>query len=111
MITGHTEFIDGIPVNVPNEVTKQTKAYHISYNNNTSSKADYGSDTTALYINETGQFLILDGNHTEDFSKCETLNDCLKYFYDRIEQANPYSEHGQVFTFENGKAAYVSSGF
>jgi len=111
MLTGHTEFIEGIPVRIPNEVTSQTKAHHISYNNDASCKTHYGSDTTALYINETAQFLVLNGNHTEGFSKCETLNDCLKYFYDRIEQANQFSEHGQVFTFENGKAAYVSGGF
>lgn len=41
----------------------------------------------------------------------DTLSRIVKYFYDNIEQANKYSEHGTIFSFENGEAKYIKGGY
>lgn len=109
LTTYHTANIQGIPVGVPNKVSKQKKTYHVSYNNY--DRAVYGCDTTALYINKTGQFLILNGNHSSRYDECESLQDCISYFYQNVEQANFRSEHGKVFKFNDEKAEYVKGGY
>ena len=109
--TYHTEYIKGMLVSTPNRLTKQTKEYYISYNNYDTGDDMYGCDTTALYINETGQFLILNGNHIHNYNKCNTLQDCIDYFYKNIEQANTKSEHGKLFKFNGKKAEYVKGGY
>ena len=86
LTTYHTESIQGIPVGVPNKVSKQEKTHYVSYNNY--DRAEYGCDTTALYINETSQFLILNGNHSSGYDGCDSLQDCVDYFYENVEQAN-----------------------
>ena len=109
--TYHTEHIMGMPVGVPNRLTKQTKQFYISYNNYDTGNDMYGCDTTALYINETSQFLILNGKHTDNYNDCSTLQDCINYFYRNIEQANAKSEHGKLFKLDGGKAEYVKGGY
>jgi len=86
--TYHTQNIKGIPVGVPNEITNRNKQYYISYNNYDT--AIYGSDTTALCTNES--FFILNGNHTKEYKKLNSLEECLKYFYDNIEEINFMSD-------------------
>jgi hypothetical protein len=94
--TLHTDFLpNGIPINVPNKITSEGQGYHISYNN--CDIWHYGCPTTALYINETEQFLILNNNHSEAYKKFETLHQCIDYFYANIDQANCKSEHGKIF--------------
>jgi hypothetical protein len=109
LTTYHTENIQGIPVGVPNRVSKQEKTHYVSYNNY--DRAEYGCDTTALYINETSQFLILNGNHSSGYDGCDSLQDCVDYFYENVEQANFRSEHGTIFKFNDGKAEYVKGGY
>ena len=105
-----TKFINGVPVQTPNKVTKETKSYHISYNNRDISI--YGSDTTALYINSTGQFLILNGNHTKNYKDLSTLDEHVKYFYSNINKVNPRSEHGKIFKYDGvNKAKYIKGGY
>ena len=75
----------------PNE-TLSFEDYHISYN---SSYANYGSDTTALVLNDH-VFLILNGDHSEDLinaGKANGIKGCIDLFIQRIGQANPLSEH------------------
>ena len=103
-------FLD-IPIETPNSITKKEHTYHISYNNVDTDESLYGSDTTALYINETSQFLILDGKHTSNYNACNTLQDCVDYFYGNLEQANSKSEHGKVFRCDGVKAEYVNGGY
>ena len=107
--TYHMENYEGGPIGVPNRVTKKEKTYHISYNNVDTDA--YGCDTTALHINETSQFLVLNGKHTDNYNACNTLQDCIDYFYKNLEQANPKSEHGKVFKCDGVKAEYVKGGY
>lgn len=109
--TYHMESFLDIPIETPNRITKKEKTYHISYNNIDTDTDAYGCDTTALYINETSQFLVLNGKHTDKYNDCNTLQDCINYFYLNIEQANPKSEHGKVFKYDGVKAEYVNGGY
>lgn len=90
-----------------NRIPYKTDTHYISYN---PSIRDYGTDTTAIYIHETSQFLILAGDHTEELQGL-TLEDAVTYFYDNVEQAVSQSEHGQIFTFVDGKGDYVAGGY
>lgn len=107
--TSHIKNINGIPIRIPNKIIKESKKYYISYNNKDISI--YGSSTTALYINETSQFLILNGNHVNNYDKLKSLEECLAYFYNNIKKANFRSEHGAVFKFENDKGVYKKGGY
>ena len=106
--TYNTQFTEGVPVGIPNKITKDTTEYYISYNNR--DIASYGSDTTALHINETSQFLILNGNHVAAYKELNNLKECLDYFYSRTEK-NFRSEHGKVFKMIDGKAKYIKGGY
>ena len=106
--TSHIKFIDGLPIMIPNTISEDTSKYYISYNNR--DIASYGSDTTALHINETSQFLILNGNHIAAYKDLNTLEDCLKYFYDSADK-NFRSEHGKVFKMVEGKGMYTNGGY
>lgn len=101
-------FANGIPLHTPNKISKDVKDYYISYN---PSSRDYGSDTTALVINETSQYLILNGDHRKEYNNCSSFKKSLKYFYDNIEKANPKSEHGRLFKKIEGGFAYVKGGY
>lgn len=103
-----TVFLAGVPIHVPNTISKDTKHFYVSYNG---SSRDYGSDTTALYINETGQFLILNGDHRKGYSELKTLEEHLDYFYNNIEKANTKSEHGKVFDKVGERFAYIDGGY
>jgi len=101
------EFCGGIPICRVNQITRREPEFYISYN---PSQRDYGTDTTAMHINETGQFLTLAGNHTDQYNGLN-FTEALAYFYANVDKAVPQSEHGRVFKFENGKAAYVAGGY
>lgn len=100
-------FYDGVPVVQTNQVTQDVPEFYISYN---PSIRDYGVRTTALYIKSTGQFLILTGDHSKQYEGL-SFQECLSYFYAHVKEAVSQSEHGKVFTFVDGKAAYVDGGF
>lgn len=91
----------------PCTTVKNGKTFAVTYN--TRDAGHYGCDTTALYIRETSQFLILNGKHT--FDKCSTLQEHIDYFYKHIDQANPTSEHGTIFRCNDEGAAYVPGGY
>jgi len=101
------QFFNGIPVSQPNTVSETNPDFYVSYN---PSRADYGTDTTALVIRETSQFLILAGNHSKEY-KGLTFKESLSYFYANVSKAVKQSEHGQVFKFVDGKPAYVPGGY
>lgn len=103
-----TEFFNGVPVHTPNVISKDVKQFYVSYNG---SSSHYGSNTTALVINETSQFLILNGDHRKGYSGLETLESCLAYFYSNIEKANPKSEHGRIFKKVGNGFAYIKGGY
>ncbi len=107
--TYHTKVINGIPLGIPNRISKENKCFYVSYNNRDISS--YGSSTTALYINETAQFLILNGNHTEEYKDLNTLEEHLKYFYSNIDKVNFRSEHNKLFKIVDGKGVYVEGGY
>lgn len=107
--TYHTEVINGIPIGVPNKVSKENKILHVSYNNRDISH--YGSDTTALYINETSQFLILNGDHREVYKNLCTLEEHLDYFYDNIDKVNSKSEHRILHKFVDDKLVRIEGGY
>lgn len=93
------KWFNGIPIDVPNKITKNSdeEKYYISYN---PSFRDYGIDTTALVItigdNERQVFYILKGNHEDQYANCESLQECLAYFVENKESAHQFSN-----TFEH----------
>lgn len=109
--TYHIKNILGNPIGVPNLLTKQEKEYYFSYNNYDTDESMYGSDTTALHINQTSQFLLLNGNHTKQYNNCSSLTDCIKHFYANIKQADDKSEHDKLFKCDDVKAEYVKGGY
>jgi hypothetical protein len=86
--TLHTIIADGIPVSVPNEVTETNNGFYISYNNY--DRSIYGSDTTALVLEESTHFLILDGDHRSNLNK--PFESCLDYFHDNARLLNKMSD-------------------
>ena len=89
------KFFDGIPISINNTITKNSKEekYYISYN---SSRRDYGVDTTALVItigdNERMVFYILKGNHSEQYTNCKNLKDCISYLMNNKEYIHEFSD-------------------
>ena len=80
---------------MPNRV-RNFDRFHISYNNRS---ADYGCPTTALVL-EGRVFLVLNGDHVEamvDAAVQGGLQGCMDLFIERIDQANPLSEHMMAF--------------
>ena len=100
-------FIGGVPIYQPNTVSSSNEDFYISYN---PSVRDYGTDTTALVIHSTSQFLILAGNHAKQYEGL-SFEDSLAYFYANVDKAVSQSEHGQVFRFVDGKAFYEKGGY
>lgn len=101
------QFMGGVPISQPNRITWIEPEFYVSYN---PSIHDYGTDTTALHIHETAQFLILAGDHTVEY-KGLSLTEALAYFYANVARAVPQSEHGRVFRFVDGKAFYEKGGY
>lgn len=85
-------------------------SFNISYNDSHRAQQDYGCATTALCINSTGQFLILNGDHRSGYKNLN-FDESLDYFYSHINEASEFSEHGRIFDFNNGNARYVSGGY
>lgn len=107
--THSTKLFNGIPVSVPNKISKDTKDFYVSYNNRDVSL--YGSDTTALHINKTSQFLVLNGDHRQGYKNLVTLEECVQYFYNNIDKANFRSEHKRIFKIVDGKGVYTEGGY
>jgi len=105
MITARTEFIDGIPVTIPNVTTtsKNHKNFYISYNNYNLN--DYGGHDTTALVYEGGQslpiFFILNGNHLKQYKELKEngFDACYKYFLDNKEFMNFRSDK----TLEDGQ--------
>ena len=99
----HDEGFRGYSVPVINtmapNITKDFDGYHISYARYIS---EYGSDTTAIVINQS-IFFVLSGNHASALnaiSQSEGLQGCINYFIDNIDQANRLSDHLTVLGLE-----------
>ena len=75
----------------PNQVY-QFKDFYISYNYK--DHDIYGCETTALVIGNMEKFLILDGDHREQYEPLveKGLDSCLEYFNNNIHLKNKYSE-------------------
>lgn len=74
--------------------------FHLSYN---PSRANYGSDTTAIVLKGT-VFFILNGNHKNELaeiSKTKGLQGVIEYFIDNIDKANKLSEHNLLIEGSN----------
>jgi len=95
--TVHTQFIEGVPCKIPNrtdEIKTGSPHWYISYNNY--DQSIYGCDTTALVLGQGECFLILNGDHRENFSNCiqsmnlskSRLNRCLDYIRENKELLN-----------------------
>ena len=102
-----TMFFDGVPVQVNNTISKEDDAFYVSYN---PIIADYGVDTTALYIRETNQYLILAGDHREEYANLD-FQQSIDYFYANVNNAVVQSEHGKIFKVTDGKAQYIQGGY
>lgn len=73
----------------PNKIVISDSQFHISYNN--TDYAIYGSDTTAIVVNQT-KFYILMGDHTKEYKQCQTLDSCLDYYKKNINLSHKYSD-------------------
>ena len=81
-----------INTNSPNVVAQTQRSFHLSYLPYT---GDYGSDTTALVL-DNNVFLILNGDHKKELltmAQTQGLAGCIKYFTTHITEANQRSEH------------------
>ena len=87
--TLHTIFIGSTPLTVANVVDNTPIGYYVSYNNYDT--YEYGSDTTAIVIDKTSAFLILNGDHREQL-KGLSLEDACKYFHSNVAQKNKRSD-------------------
>lgn len=85
--------INGIPIFIPNS-TIQADGFYISYNSY--DKDIYGCDTTALVNNDMTKFLILNGNHMEEYKKLLRYgyDKCMEYFLKHQDLVNNYSDKG-----------------
>lgn len=89
-MTGKMMNLGGVPIMVPN-TTYQKKGFYVSYNDR--DRRIYGSDTTALVVGDEKKFLILDGNHVEQYEAFgNNLEKCLEYFKQNEKLMNSYSE-------------------
>jgi len=95
--TAHTQFLGGVPCNVPNrtdDVVTGSPHWYVSYNNY--DQAVYGSDTTALVLGQVEYILILNGDHRDGLRACITvkdlatsrLNRCLAYVREHKAELN-----------------------
>ena len=88
-LTGKMINAGGVPMFTPNTIfIDKSNDYYVSYNNR--DIGIYGSDTTALV--HDSRFYILDGNHTDAYSKFESIEECLKYYKDNIHLSNSHSD-------------------
>lgn len=88
------EFFNGVPVTTCNDTFNlKDMGCYVSYNR---SPDGYGCDTTALVrmdgINPS-KFLILNGNHIEQYRKLKHYDLCVEYFKDNLDQKNDMSEN------------------
>lgn len=99
--TYHTVNINGTPIGVPN-VVSQAVGYHVSYNNY--DRQDYGCDTTAIVIDKTSAFLILNGDHRSNLQGL-SIEDACAYFHANVAQKNFRSDDHEddVLTQVDGK--------
>lgn len=86
--TLHNVFIKGTPLVVPNRVT-EGKGYYVSYNNY--DRRIYGCDTTAIVIDSTGAFLILNGDHRKAVDGM-TLAEVCAYFHANADKKSKMSD-------------------
>ena len=72
-----------------NQVSKEDTDFYISFNFGDSDC--YGDVTTALVIGQMQRFYILNGDHREQYSKCESFKDCVEYFLSNSDKVNKLS--------------------
>ena len=94
-ISGKIMNFNGIPCNVPNDITSENKDFYISYNSR--DVEIYGTDTTALVNKDMTKFLILNGNHSKQYNDIiknnGSYNDCINYFLDNFILKNKKSDN------------------
>ena len=84
--------------NRTDDVKTGSPHWYISYNNRV---WDYGCDTTALVLGQMEYFLILNGDHREQFRRIielqclgqSRLKRCLDYVRNNKDKLNPQSDH------------------
>ena len=105
-MTGKMINANGIPIIMPNDITNDTIDFYISYNDR--DKHIYGDVTTALVSYNPTKFLILYGNHTEQYNKIiengGNYENCVQYFRDNKSLKAKYSENwNEIIIFKDGK--------
>ena len=77
------------PIYPPNTVIEK-KGFYISYN--CVDIAIYGSDTTAIVLDNMSKFLILNGDHRDAYKGLD-YDACVQYFKDNAHlKNNEYSD-------------------
>ena len=80
---------EGIPCLVPNVTEQHDKSFYVSYNNYDT--GIYGSDTTAIVLNDMTRFTILNGDHRKPL-KGLTYAEAIEYAMQHSEQINKFSD-------------------
>jgi hypothetical protein len=92
------KLLGGIPIGVPNVVDETKAGYYVSYNNY--DVGIYGSDTTAIVVDRSSAFLILNGDHREQLRGL-SLKDACAYFHANSDNKNKRSnDHEDDFLKE-----------
>ena len=112
-MTGKILNCNGIPIVIPNDITYETTDFYISYNDRDTHI--YGDVTTALVVTKKGQsptFLILNGNHCEEYKKIIANAGgyiaCLDYFKNHHNQQSKYSENwNERLIYKDGKLIII----
>lgn len=110
MKTGKKIIASGIPIFTPNDVYRYGENWYVSYNNRDT--AIYGSDTTALVLEQPTKFLILNSNHiaqyAEIFASGGDYYDCMAYFVAHHCQQSKHSDNwDELLEHVNGKLINV----
>lgn len=109
-MTGELINAGGIPLVTPNTITAQNTDFYISYNDR--DRHIYGDVTTALVSENPIKFLILNGNHTEQYAKIISnggdYEDCVQYFRENESLKAKYSENwDEVLIIRDGTLVAV----
>lgn len=90
-------------------MTMQFAGFYISYN--PVDVTAYGDVTTALVTDNMAHFLILNGNHVDEYEQCgpQGLEACMRYFAANAAAMNKHSDplDAMVVVNSEGKCRYA----
>lgn len=77
----HKDFANSI-------ISRKDEGYYLSYNPDPLAG---DSDETALYLYDSDEFLILNGDFREEYEKCKSLKECMEVYEKNKKHRNIWS--------------------